>query len=135
MNLKTETIKVLEEHGKKIDDIVAVCGDDFKVPVEDFLKFSDTEYDSGYGAQEVASDLKIIGKDFIMVREEYDGSESWVYISTIPPEKTESVSCFTVRQAQKLRLWNTYDNCLADSHFVYCYCTLKEYKEAADGKR
>ena len=56
------------------------------------MKCADVEYDSGYGAAEVAPDLKLIGEDFWLERAEYDGSE-WREYKTIPefehlPEKT-----------------------------------------------
>lgn len=42
---------------------------------------------SGYGAQEVAKDLVLIGDDFWMERAEYDGSEWWEFVSTEPREE------------------------------------------------
>ena len=133
MNLKTETIKVLEKHGKTLDDIVSVCGIDFNIPLENFLRYADTEYDSGYGGQEVASDLKIIGKDFIMIRREYDGSESWRFLSTIPPGRTENVCCFTNRQAEKLRAMITDENGFPIDTYVMSGGSLKEYNDEAKG--
>ncbi|MDU0406154.1 hypothetical protein ML8HA_01956 [Lactococcus lactis] len=37
-----------------------------------------TNYDSGYGGQEIAYNLMIKGNGFIMTRGEYDGSEWWI---------------------------------------------------------
>ena len=133
MNLKTETIGMLRNHGKTLDDIVAVCGIDFQVPLENFLRYADTEYDNGYGGQEVASDLKIIGKDFIMVRHEYDGSECWRYYSTVPLEKTENVRCFTNRQAQKCRSLITDEYGFPIDTDVMSGGTLKQYHDEARG--
>ena len=63
-NLLNETIKYLEKHNKTFDDVIGVCGDDFQISIEDFKKLANKEYDNGCGGQEVASDLKIVGKDF-----------------------------------------------------------------------
>ena len=80
-NLWQETIEVLEEYRSTFEDVIAIYGDDFQITKENFKEVAQkTEYDSGYGAQKVAKDLKILGTDFIMVREEYDGAENWQYI-------------------------------------------------------
>lgn len=77
-NLWKETIGVLEKHNLSFDDVVAIYGNDFQITKENFEEVAKkTNYDSGYGSQEVASDLKILGNNFIMTREEYDGSEWW----------------------------------------------------------
>ena len=92
MNLKQETLKCLREHNRSENDIVCVCGDDFKITWENFINVANNaDYDSGYGGQEVAEDLKIIGKDFIMVRDKYDGAEWWRFINTTPPEQNATV--------------------------------------------
>lgn len=80
MNLLEETLRDLMEHGKTEADILYVRGSTFKVTWENFKQIAkETEYDDGYGAQKVATDLMIVGKDFWMERYEYDGSENWVY--------------------------------------------------------
>ena len=78
-NLLRETIEILEEHGKTIKDIVAVQGNDFGISVENFIRLANTIYDDGYGAPKVAVDLFVIGDDFWLERQEYDGSEWWEY--------------------------------------------------------
>lgn len=81
MNLWKETVKNLEENGKSFDDVVIICGNDFQITKENFeIVAKQTDYDNGYGGQEVAQDLKIIGNGFVMVRNEYDGSEWWEFI-------------------------------------------------------
>lgn len=79
MNLYEETIKCLKEHGKSLDDVVAVCGDEFQITKEGFVEYSKVQYDDGYGASEVAIDLLVIGIDFWLERHEYDGSEWWEF--------------------------------------------------------
>lgn len=81
-NLYEETINSLKENNKSIDDILWIGCDEFSIPIENFIEVSKrTVYYSGYGHPEVASDLKIVGNDFLMIRNEYDGSEWWDFIS------------------------------------------------------
>lgn len=78
-NLLEETIEALEENGKSFDDVIGVCGDEFQISIEEFKELANREYDDDYGTQEVAQDLKVVGKDFWLERYEYDGAEWWVY--------------------------------------------------------
>ena len=95
-NLRKETIAVLKEHGKKWSDVVGVCGNDFQITKEQFLELADKRYDSGYGGNEVALDLKVVGKDFWLERNEYDGAEWWEYkeipnLSALPIKKVDRI--------------------------------------------
>lgn len=103
MNLYEETIEILEEHGKTLDDVIGICGADFQITKDDFIKYSNTEYDAGYGSPEVAEDLLIIGADFWLERHEYDGSEWWEF-KQLPQYKHlpfKKISALTVRQAYR----------------------------------
>lgn len=81
INLWKETIEVLEQHGKSFKDVKSVYGKDFQITLENFENLAKvTNYDVGYGGQEVAEDLTLSGCNFIMKRREYDGSEWWEYI-------------------------------------------------------
>lgn len=82
-NLLKETKLLLKNHGKTMADIVAVGGNDFQMPVEDFIRLADKEYDDSYGVTKVAGDLILLGNDFWLERHEYDGSEWWEY-KTLP---------------------------------------------------
>lgn len=77
-NLWVETVEELGRHGKKPSDICFVCGDDFGV-----INFKEvairTNYDDGFGGQEIAEDLKVVGEDWWLERHEYDGSEWWEF--------------------------------------------------------
>ena len=85
-NLYDETINSLKSEGKSMDDIVWVGCDDFAILLEDFIEVAkQTDYDDTFGCQHIATDLKIVGKDFVMLRKEYDGAEWWEYISFIHP--------------------------------------------------
>ena len=83
MNLLIETKEKLAEHGKTLDDVVAICCSDFQITKEDFIKYSNTSYDASYGSPEVANDLLVIGNDYWLERHEYDGAEWWEY-KTMP---------------------------------------------------
>lgn len=103
MNLWKETIKELEGRGKSFDDVLAVCGNEFQITKDDFKEYANTEYDSGYGAPEVAEDLLVIGADFWLERHEYDGSEWWEFKQVPTYEKLpfKTITALTVLQAQK----------------------------------
>ena len=96
-NLKEETLEVLERFGKTPDSIIWIGCQSFKISKDEFWELADVVYDSGYGAQEVATDLVIVGADWWLERIEYDGAERWSYRE--PPRepfKTESISHLTV---------------------------------------
>ena len=103
MYLYEETIKILGKHGKTLDDVIGICGEDFQITKDDFIKYSNTEYDEGYGAPEVAEDLLIIGADFWLERHEYDGAEWWEF-KQFPKYKHlpfKKISALTVCQANR----------------------------------
>ena len=85
MNLKEETLQVLKDNGKTTKDIRWVGGSKYTIPTELFWKLADVEYNDGFGAQEVAKDLVVVGDDWWLERAEYDGSEWWEY-KTLPVE-------------------------------------------------
>lgn len=84
-NFKKETITKLELNGKTIEDIRWIGCDKFKIPIDLFWKLADFLYDNGYGAEGVASDLLIVGDDWFMERNSYDGAEWWEF-KTMPEE-------------------------------------------------
>lgn len=85
MNLLQETLEELEYNGKTMDDIISIQGDEFAITREKFIQLADVEYDGGFGAQEVAEDLKLVGEGFWLERHEYDGSECWIYKEQVKP--------------------------------------------------
>lgn len=102
MNLYKETIEVLTENGKTFDDVVAICGKEFQITKDDFLKYSDVEYEEGDLYVEVAEDLMVVGNDFWLERREYDGNEWWEF-KTMPKYKEmplKKITALTGRQAQ-----------------------------------
>lgn len=92
-NLKEETLKKLKEYEKTVEDIKWIGCRSFKISPDLFWKLADTYYDAGYGTEEVAVDLIIVGEDWWMERESYDGAEWWKY-KTMPiePKTTKAVS-------------------------------------------
>ena len=94
-NLLEETTNVISSIGRKIEDISWVGSRDGEYTI-DWIKFKEIankEYDSGYGAPEVAQDLVIVFNDgSYLERYEYDGAESWQYQST--PKKKRNAKTF-----------------------------------------
>ena len=82
MNLWLETIEDLRINGKTWEDVLKVGTKNGYIKKELFEKIAkETNYDNGYGASKIANDLVIEGKNFRMVRVEYDGNEWWRFIS------------------------------------------------------
>jgi hypothetical protein len=81
VNLLIETSHMMEAYHKAAEDIAWIGGKDFYIDIEDFFfAAKNTDYDNGYGSQEIAFDLVIVFKDGSWFsRTEYDGSEGWRY--------------------------------------------------------
>lgn len=78
-NLLRETIQVLASYNLTPKD-VEWCGSasgEYFFDWKQFATLADVEYHSGYGSQEVARDLVVVGKDWWLSREEYNGKEWW----------------------------------------------------------
>ena len=109
-NLLEETRQLLEDNGQSLDDIEAVFGEDFQIPVAEFVELAKaTNYDAGYGAPEVATDLIILLKDGSWYsRDEYDGSEWWQHNRRpSPPEEVRHVARLTAKCVG----WETLAEC------------------------
>lgn len=77
-----ETVEFLKKRGYSESDVLWVGSRDgeFAMSWEDFKnKFNGLKYYSGYGTQEIASDLVVVGDNWWLEREEYDGAENWAY--------------------------------------------------------
>ena len=95
-NLFTELEECLEDNGYKLADIYFVYGNDYQITLDNFIEVAKkTKYDGGYGGQEVASDLCIRGKGFLIIRGEYDGSEWFEFISLKVPEEIVKITKLT----------------------------------------
>jgi hypothetical protein len=93
-NLLTETLDELAAVKKTESDVLWVgsANGDFAITWDQFKEIANIEYDPGYGGQEIAKDLVIVGRDFWFERYEYDGSEWWEYKE--PPCKSPSANSF-----------------------------------------
>jgi len=113
MSLLEETINILKEENKTPDDILWCGSKTFGYFTwNDFERIADTQYDSGYGGQEVATDLLIVGKNFWLERHEYDGSEWWEYKEQpTKPDNKINLLALTRGQARKLD-FDDYPNTL-----------------------
>lgn len=104
-NLLDETLEFLEKYGKTLDDVLFIQGDDFEITRKNFETVArDTNYDSGFGAQHVATDLVLVGDGWWIERCEYDGSEWWEF-KTIPTEKAKVVPILYLDRG----MWDTLE--------------------------
>ncbi len=93
-NLLKETIEDIENSGHTITDITFIGTEDgYSCTWDEFKELADKDYNSGFGAAEVASDLIIVFNDGgKMWRSEYDGSENWDYSTPfVMPEKLKPI--------------------------------------------
>ena len=64
-------------------DVRWVGNQDIWFSWDEFVTIADFSYDPGFGAQEVVSDIMVVGDGWYMDRYEYDGSEFWDFHSVI----------------------------------------------------
>lgn len=96
VNLLTETLDVLKEHGKTIHDITWFGTDGFCAPLENFVEIMNVNYDNGYGGQQIACDLIICGENWWLERAEYDGAEWWEF-KQMPQKPDKNNDIHTVK--------------------------------------
>lgn len=92
MNLLAETLAAITASGHTHADIVFIgsLASGHRCTWHEFIKLADFEYDDGFGAPEIATDLTIVFADGqTMWRHDYDGSERWDYS---PPATIPAVS-------------------------------------------
>jgi len=96
-NLLEETEKILKDNGKTLDDIYWWGTRHFEFPKEKLRQLLNVQYDSGYGGQEILPGLILVGVDFWLTREEYDGKEWWRF-NAIPrwPLKSKDIETLKV---------------------------------------
>lgn len=89
-NLYEETIKILEKNDKSLDDIETVVLIDkiypensCTIPKKDYIRLSKKiNYNSGFGTgKKIDSGLMLLGKDFRIIRREYDSAEYFEFIN------------------------------------------------------
>lgn len=79
-NLLQETLDDITEAGLDTNKIVFIGSSNYEYECtwEEFKELANIKYDSGHGAQKVATDLIIVFDDgSYMDRKEYDGAEWW----------------------------------------------------------
>ena len=77
-NLLRETIKVLKECNRALDEVEWVGYEECELKNWRTC-FMRTNYDDGYGGVEIPMNLVVCGKDWWLERHEYDGAEWWEY--------------------------------------------------------
>jgi hypothetical protein len=98
-NFLAETKEILSEYGKTEQEVWWVGSKDGSLSIDwpHFVTQADFEYDSGYGLQEIASDLVVVGADWWMERREYNGSEWWEFMTA--PLRLSNAKPFAVMRA------------------------------------
>lgn len=79
VNLLVETEEVLKSNNKTWNDVRLISDGEGEYTIEDFKRWANHRYDSGYGVEEVNPCLTISGDGWWLQRSEYDGSEWWDY--------------------------------------------------------
>src|SRR5579863_9706814 len=81
MNLLEETLNDLKAQEKMPTDVKWVGARDgsFAITWGEFAKIANIAYHEGFGGQEIAKDLVVVGSDWWLERYEYDGSEGWIF--------------------------------------------------------
>jgi hypothetical protein len=101
MNFLDETLKAIEGSGHTPDDITFIGSlvTGHACTWYDFVSLADFDYNSGYGAQKIATDLVIAFSDkTYMTRGEYDGSEWWEYNEPLVlPTERKPITCLHTR--------------------------------------
>lgn len=78
INLLEDTISALKEEGLSLDGVMFISMDGYRMTVDTFKELAArTEYNTGFGEQEINSSLCIWGMNWVMFRCEYDGAEWW----------------------------------------------------------
>lgn len=99
INFLTETNHVLSRNHKTWNDVRWVGTREIELDIDAFKDVASVlDYDSGYGIQEIVDDILIVGDDWYLKRQSFDGAERWQYVD-IPkrPAKTYNGKNFTLR--------------------------------------
>lgn len=102
-NLLQETIDFLHKHGKTEANVQWVGSSHFSTSWQHFKAVADFYYDEGHGSHEIALDLLIVGADFWLERQEYDGQEGWEF-KTMPTKPALSIDLQN-NDLLRTRLW------------------------------
>lgn len=108
-NFKKETINAIIESRHKLEDVMFIGSYSGKkrMLIDKFLEASDFNYDNGYGASKIYTDLIVYFTDeTYMTRGEYDGSEWWEYNKPLKFSKCDMYETFN---EFKLGMWGRLD--------------------------
>lgn len=105
--LLDETIYALSNSGKSALNVLWVGSRNGKYALswEEFTQISQVVYDSGYGGQEIATDLVVVGEDWWLERGEYDGSEWWEFKTT--PKRQPDAKRFSLVKSRGFACWRS----------------------------
>jgi len=96
-NLLAETLGDLAGNGKTSRDVVWVGTADGERSTSwsDFAEFAKgINYDSGYGSEEIPTNLVVVGYNWWLERWGYDGAEGWTF-KTLPVRKGVGIMEFS----------------------------------------
>ena len=95
-NLLEETLFIMNNYNKTIKDVdfvmCKIFEDEYYMTWEDFIEQANKEYNNKYGCYEVKTGLMIVGKDWFLTRQGYDGNEWWIFKSL--PKKPKNYKKF-----------------------------------------
>jgi len=79
VNLLSETLEVLQKYGKSEEEVEWVGSAKWGwFTWEEFKEVAkDVWYDNSYGVEEIVIDLVVVGSDWWLERNSYDGEEWW----------------------------------------------------------
>lgn len=95
ISLWQETLDALSEHGKTWDDVLFVgIGREKQMLRSVFEGLAKALFYRPwcYGGNLIDTNLQLYGEDFILTRQEYDGSEWWAFYHTKPNQDAVIVS-------------------------------------------
>lgn len=89
ITLWEETIEALKENGKEWDNVYWICIGDKRMHKADFEKHAKKILYKPwrFGGNTIDLKLRLYGLKFMMIRQEYDGSERWEFLETEPPSE------------------------------------------------
>lgn len=79
VNLLKETLEALKSAGKTEKDVLWVGIPGYYITWENFCAVANKEYNNDYGTEKVWLELLIVGENFWLVRDQYDGKEWWEF--------------------------------------------------------
>lgn len=88
-NLKIETLEILSKHNKTENDVkFVIINNDKYCTFEEYLVIADKiDYDSSFGIEKISNQLYVVGDNWWLSRDSYDGSEWWDFnIKPLKPE-------------------------------------------------